>query len=288
MANPILAFPNRADAATITGGGWRAELPLANLQDRRLSHVARSSSASVNDTKFDVDLGAPRGIRIFALIGINITDVATYRLRGSRNAGFTDVVFDSGAAGTNVWPVVYSSDSLDWEDDNWWTGRYAAEEIAGYTWTLLHVLPVTTVARYWRLEVFDPTNAAGYVQAGRLFLAGQWQPDRGMAFGAQLALEDRTQIEQAEGGAEYFDVRPISRIFRFRLQALRRDDAHSRAFEIMRQAGTHRDVFLVIDPDDTTQRIRRSFLGRLRELSPLEYELPQHDSLGFEVKEVIG
>lgn len=63
-----------------------------------------------------------------------------------------------------------------WGDDGWWGGLPSAEDIAGYPSMLLCVLPTGVRARYLRLELLDEGNPAGYVEAARLWVSGQWQP----------------------------------------------------------------------------------------------------------------
>ena len=64
MANIRIGWVNRSDAATLSGGDWEPTLPLANMQTRFGTEVARSTSADDGDTIIDVDFGSsPRGIR---------------------------------------------------------------------------------------------------------------------------------------------------------------------------------------------------------------------------------
>jgi hypothetical protein len=117
----MIGYPNRIDAAALSSGSWAATLPLANLQNRVLGKVARSTDATVTSTKFDIDLSAPKNIRVLALVNHNLSLLATVRIRGATDAAFASTVYDSGYVA--VWPVVYFSTSIDWEDDNWWSGQ---------------------------------------------------------------------------------------------------------------------------------------------------------------------
>jgi len=125
MANCILAFPNIADAtkATLSGGSWVATLPLSNLQDEVLGTVARSTNTALVNTQFDVTYDKSRLVSVFGLIGHNMTADALYRLRGAEDAGFTSVLVDTGW--TEVWPAVYTTATLDWEDPAFWSGKPA-------------------------------------------------------------------------------------------------------------------------------------------------------------------
>lgn len=285
MANAIIAYGNRIDSATLSGGSWLASLPVTNLQDRRIGKVARSTSQAAVNTQFDIDFGQARLLRVFALVGHNIQTAGQYRFRFSNDDTFATTVADSDW--TDVWPIVYPAESLPWESASFWTGRYSDEEIAGYNATTAWIADAAFSARYARIEISDETNTDGFVEIGRVFAGGGWQPTRNMTVGASLGFLDRTVIQEAQSGAEYFDDRRNPRVARFNLAAMTEDEATATAFEIMRQQGTSGEVLFVWDPNDTTHAIRRQFLGRFRTLNPIEYAGPDRYRAPFEVKELL-
>lgn len=69
MQNIILAFPNRADVASFSGGSWRAGKLPANLTDRDLSLVARSSDVTPASSQFVAVMDQGRQVRVIALLG---------------------------------------------------------------------------------------------------------------------------------------------------------------------------------------------------------------------------
>lgn len=290
MTNILVLHPNRADAATLSGGSWEANLPLTNAQSRVIKRVARSTDTDLTSTKFDVALDRARNMRVLVLIGHNLSpDTAKWRIQAANDSGFTDVVYDGGSeTGPNpdVWPALYPTLTLDWEDENWWSGKPTAEDIAGFTWSAIHILPSLVFARYWRVEIFDELNADGYVEFGRLFMAGQWQPTRNYSYGAQLGFETDTAIEVSLAGTEFFDEREPYRVFSFSIDNLGRDEAMARALELTRRAGISGEVFVVPDPDDLTNMVRRAFLGRLRRLNALDERFHDLHGMGFELKEL--
>ncbi len=287
MANCMIGFPNRIDAATLSGGSWSAGLPLANLQSRVIGKVARTADAALPSTNFDIDLLSSKSIRLFGLVNHNFSLAATYRLRGANISDFSTTVYDSGATFLNVWPVVYPYTSLEWEDDNWWSGQYTAEQITGYMAALIVILPSGTLARYWRLEINDTTNASGYVQIGRPFIGPAWQPTVNMSYGAALGWETKTEIQEALGGAEYFQARTPFRVQRFGLDWMTQDEAFANAFEIQRRAGIDQELLWIHDPDDTVHALRRRFLCRMRALSAIEFPYLDVNKSAFELKELL-
>lgn len=285
MANAIIAYGNQIDTATLSGGSWLSTLPLANLQDRRLGKLARTTDDATASTKFDLDFGGPRLLRVVGLIGHNFSPDALYRIRLSTVADFATTVADSGW--TAVWPVAYPFGTLPWGSPSWWTGSYSAEDVASYDASTVYVAATTVSARYMRVEIDDTTNAAGYVEFGRLFAGDGWQPIRNMVYGAGVGWESRTTVQEALSGAESFDVRRSVRIARFGLEAMTESEAMAAAYEIQRSMGISGEVLFVWDADDTANAPRRRFLGRFRTLSAIENPGPDRWRAPFEIKELL-
>ena len=285
MANCMIGYPNRIDSAALSGGSWAASLPRANLQSRILGKVARSADATTASTKFDADLGVTKNIRAVAIVNHNCSIDAKWRVRGASDSGFTSVLFDSGW--TDVWPAVYPSANLEWEEPNWWSGKYTDEQKTGYTWMAKILASANIVARYWRIEIEDPANAAGYIQIGRAFIGSVWQPSYNMSYGHRMGWETKTAVQEAISGAEYFQHRSPYRIKNLALDNLSTDEGLANAFEIQRRAGIDAEVLWIEDPDDTVHALRRSYLGRLRELSPIVAPHYNASTVAVQIKELL-
>ncbi|MFZ5669137.1 MAG: hypothetical protein ACOY4K_06560 [Pseudomonadota bacterium] len=285
MANTILAYGNQIDGATLSGGSWLASMPLTNLQDRRIGKIARSASPAAVHTKFDIDFSGTRLHRVIGLVGHNLTTAARYRLTLSSAADFSTIVHDSGWL--DVWPTVYPSGTLPWGSPSWWTGKYSAEEIAAYTATIIYILETSTNARYIRVELDDEENPAGYVQLGRVFAGDGYQPVRNITYGASMTWVDPTEVQESLDGAESFNERRPYRVAKFGLDAMTEAEAMADAFELIRSMGISKEVIFIWDPDDTVHALRRQFLGRFRQLNPIENAGPNRWKAPFEVKELL-
>ncbi len=285
MGNIMLGFPNRTDASTLSNGSWAPTLPLTNLQNRLIGVVARTTDATLASTKLDINLGAPKNIQLLNLSNHNLSAQATYRVTASSGAAFAALTYDSGWL--PVWPVVYPYGALEWEDDNWWSGQYTVEQMSGYTTALTHILPTNKLAQYWRIELNDTANAAGYVQAGRLFIGPGWQPKYNMSYGNSLGWETKTVVDEALSGAEYFDRRVPYRVARPSIDWMSQDEAFSQAFELARRAGMDQEIMYVHDPTDTIHALRRRFLCRMRVLNPIENPYFNINKQVFEFKELL-
>lgn len=291
MANLLLGFPNRVDQATLSGGSWAAGLPLANLQTRLLSRVARSNNLATASTTIVIDFGQPQRLRILALIAHNISLQGKVRFEASTVADFSSHAYDLT---TDVWggllTATWDLNALEWENNNFWLGTYSSEDIEGFTSISTHIMDASVAARYWRITIMDPLNTDGFVQLGRLFLGPAIQPRLNYSWGASLGYETLTEIKTAIGGAEFFDVREPTRVFRFSLEFMQDEEAFGKMLELTRRAGVHGEIFVVPDPADVFQGLRRNFMGRNRQISALEQSTWANGgsahSMAFEIKEI--
>lgn len=285
MANALIGFPNRIDSAVLSGGTWVTTLPRTNMQNRTLGQVARSTLANLASTQFDMDVVTTKATKILALVNHNFSLTAKVRIRGSDVSSFDTNVYDSGFL--PVWPVVYASTEVDWEEDSFWAGQYTEDERAGYTAAYIHVMRTTVRARYWRVEIDDTSNAVGYVQIGRVFIGAAWQPTINMSYGAPIGWETKTTVQESLGGSEYFQRRTPYRVQNVEFDHLTINEALGNAFDIQRRAGLDGEVLWVFDPDDTVHALRRRFLGRMQSLSPVQYPYPRVNSTAFSIKEIL-
>ena len=285
MANCILAFPNISDTtkATLSGGSWVSTLPLTNLQDEVLGTVARSTNVTLGATQFDVTFDKSRLVSVFALVAHNMTTEALYRLRGAEDAAFTSVLVDTGWTG--VWPAIYSTSSVDWEDPAFWSGKPSSDQLAAYNPALIRSLSQKTACRYWRIEINDTTNPAGYVQFGKLFMAAQWRPTTNMSYGATLGIVDRSNVEETIGGTSYADRRSVKRVAKITLGNMSQTEAMGRAFDIKRLAGNTGEVLFIWDDADSLNLQRMSFLGRLTDTNPVTIPFYNTWETVFEIEE---
>lgn len=286
MANVFLAWQNRTDEGTLSGGSWQASLPLANLQNRQVQKVARSSNALAASTQFVLDLGQARSIGVLALVVHNISVTGSVRITASDSPAFSTLYYDSGAV--PVWPSgMVPQALLEWEDDNFWLGTLSQNARAGFQSPYIHILPSAVNMRYWKVEVIDTANPDGFVQIGRLFLAQGWRPGINYAFGAELGYQDPTLVETSLSGAEFFDVRSRYRAFGFELQFMTGAESYGYALELQRLAGISGEVLLVPDSDDAANMPRRAFVGRLQQLSTIPQVQPDAFRASFQIKELL-
>ncbi len=283
---PILSDGSSTVSATLSGGSWLAGLPLTNLQDARLARVARSSNATTLATQFDVDLGAARDIRVFAIPKHTLSRTARFRLRASDVAGvFTAPLYDSGWL--DVLPVVYPTGSLPWGRPGAWDGKPSIEEAAYWSIGLYHVTPSPVLARYWRVELDDTTNTAGYVDLARLVLSPGYVPTINMSYGARIGYSSASVRAETDGGAYIVSDKPRRREQAFTIEHLPENEALVHLFDMQRRAGISAQLVFFWDEADDAHRARRAMLCQFKELSPIECALAASGTIPFSLIEVL-
>ena len=280
MQNIILSYPNRADAATITGGSWSGALPVTNLANREVWKVARSTDTLPASTKFNVDIGDQKPLRCFALANHNMSASATWRVTlGSTTGG--DDIYDSGWI--SIWRMAFN-DIVEWESITWWTG-VAGDEYLRSPYAAMHAAPDIYTARYLTIEVNDAANVDGYVQIGRLFAGGALQPTYNPLYGLQDGMTDLSTTDAAESGARWSTERRRIRNTSFVLGWVTPTEA-SYMQEMQRSLGTIGEVLYIPYPADMGESQRWGYIGRMSELSPIEYPRYRTRSLPIKLEEI--
>lgn len=278
----LIGYSNQIDSATLTGGSWTTGLPLNSLKTRILGQLARTTTSANASSTFNIDFATPKNIQVVSLVNHNISLDGQIRIRGS-NDNWATTSYDSGVV--DVWPAVYTFGTLEWEEDAWWSGKYTADEITGYTTNIVHIVPVLAILRYWQIDILDSTNIAGYLQLGRVFMGQTWTPTRDVEVGLSLGWETSTTVQKALSGTKYFQHRTPYRVTKFSLSTIDLDEALIKAFEIDRRMGIDGEVIWVQSTTDTVHALRRRFLGTIREMSAIEFPYSQYGSKSYTIEE---
>jgi hypothetical protein len=293
VALPILAYPNFVDAdlytVQVSGGLWDPAYPLNNLFNRLLVRVARSYNLAASSTRFWVDLGTTRDVRSVSIPYLTASMGCQWRVRGFQVQD-EDTTPEADSGLQDLYPIVYEEGSLYWGHPSLWTGKMTEEQARIFPMPVVYTTDEPALARYWLFEFFDQNSTIGYIEVPLVFIAPGWQSTRGIAFGLQQVFEPLTVVQQSWGGAEFFDVQEVGgrRVVRFSLNYLPKAEAETWAADMQRQLGINDYLFFVRDPDDVVSRHRNCFLGRMRQLSPLEQVAAGYNSIGYEISEVVA
>ena len=282
MEKVRFGYRNRIDKSILTGGSWQA--PLTNIQTLRLAQRARSLNATNSSTIINIEFDKEQLIEVFSLNAHNISVYGRVRIFAGSSLGATDL-YDSGEI--EVWPPLFSTLSLHWRDYHFWSGKIDEEMRKEYQHNFIHILKDSVKTKYFRIEIFDQNNADGYVEIGRIFAGRVFEPQFNVIYGAQLAWEDSSKIDQSLIGVEYASVTPMVRVANVNYDYSFRREALDGLYEIQRQSGTTQEVLFIGNSDDLGQMVRLGFLGRFRRIEPLKWHFMDLHSTGFEIKEIL-
>jgi hypothetical protein len=285
MTNAILGWPSVTEKFSLSGGAWQASYPRSNLQLLPLSKVARSADLAVASTVIIATSTTTRRVGLVGLARHNFTLDATIRIGLFADAAMTNLIYDSGAG--PVWQDVYPYELLEWEDDNYWTGQYSAEELEGTTWLWLWWVGRDYMAAAIRIDIADAGNPDGYVQAGFLEIAAQYQTSFNFQFGAQYGYRFRTVLTEALGGAKYADDRAKPRQFKGTFHASH-NEALAKHLEMHRQRDICEPVLWVPEPDDKLNWVRTAMLAQFIDPGMFSYFNFDLDEVPISLEEIIG
>lgn len=254
MGNPVIATPALSDAATLTASSAPATLPVSNLQGEQPGVVWRALDPAASWV--EVDLGAASAINLVALLHHNLGSAATWRIRAAATQGDLTAAPGYDSTAITAWPTAGLE---DWGTVN----------------SVLWLAAAPQSFRWWRIDLADAANPAGFLEAGRLYIADAWQPSRNLEYGWSTAWQDPSEFALALGGQEYAVERRRRRLIQFTIpivaesQAAAEAEAYGKAFELQRLRGLSGDVLAIRDPDNAAQLQRQTIYGRMAELRPI-------------------
>jgi len=285
VANVLLAFPDKAALGTVSGGSFYSTLPVSNILTSVITQVARTTDLTPTSTQFVLDAGRVQGASVIGLLNHNMSLPARVRVTASLTADFGTASYDSGWCA--VWSGLFATSDLEWEDDSWWAGTIDADAIGSMRPAFVLPTGSDVFGRYWKVEIDDATNSAGYVQIGRLFLAKSWTPARNPAYGWGIQWVSDSAVETSLGGTKYFSPRSSARKSRISLGWMTKAEAYSKALEIQRQLGDFGELLVVADQDDASTLQQRSFLARISGSDEVRHIRANVYSVEFELSEVV-
>lgn len=281
--NMIISSTNYVDSATsITADDEVATLPVENLQDRQIVRVWRNTQTTA---QIDVDFGQGRIVNFAALIKHNISQTGTIRWRFSSVSDFSTTQYDSGVV--DAWPIVEEFGTLPWGVFSW--GGYLNPTVAAnYTISTFDVLDQIIQARYLRIDISDPDNASGYLQAGRLLCGPAYEPSINYANGVEFEFIDESRITKSRGGQTFVDEVERFRRMRFELINMPETEIFGNIFnQIDRLRGVAQDILVIPQPDAPETWITQNIYGRIAQTGPIVNSALDYYSRLIEVEELI-
>ena len=275
MARMVVLSPYDSDLATIAAGTAVATLPAANVQSQQPKKVWRSSSTA---DYLEVTFASPVAANMLAINGHNFTAAGVFRVRGAATIADTTAspLVDTGW--TSVWPVTGKPSDAYWP-------RF----LSALLWSNDALYPC------WRVDFADPAVSQTYIEVGRLALGRYWQPTTNFDLGGTPLGRDQRDVQTVTDYGEIFTdrrQRSASRRFSLQISAADKREVNDGIGEIQRIAGMHGDVFVLLDPNATTDFHRNSMQGVFT--APQEHQFTQQFttsgeawSVSFPLREVI-
>lgn len=241
MGKCTFAYGNLTDSSTLSGGSWSPAL--SNLQSRELAAYAESAT---NLATIDIDHGTAKAAQVFGLFAHNNVDTSsTITVTRGATSGGSDIYAGSALS---CWP-------------------FTPTDYAGSQFGIIVVAPQSTTARYTRIVV---SMTSGTLRVGRLFVGPMVANARNVVGLANDWMQDFSQVDRTEAGADWATARPRLRHAVLEFAALSAAEA-STLHEIQRTHGTTGEVVYLPDIDDRAHTQQYGFLGLMRALSKLEY-----------------
>jgi hypothetical protein len=264
--------------ATFGGGSWLAGLPASNLAGRILAEVARSTDVTLASTVIDVTLARDEVVQFVGLMGHTCSANALVRITGYSDAGRTTVYPGAGTDWLEMVPAYAPTVQLPPESSNWLSGKPTARNLDRFPRNFFTVLPAPKFCRYWRVELSDVDNPAGYIDVGQVMLAPVAQLSINFLYGSNFGWASDTTFTKSKGGVKFFDTADPFRVAGLQIQYMPQDEAYAVFLEAKRLLGLDREFFVSLMPQDFQYRHLFSFRANFAQLSRMTWQTYQRQS----------
>lgn len=247
MPNLRVIYDNAADRATLSASSTAGTLAVSNLNVEQKSVVWRASTTSATLT---ASWATPEVITGVALPFCNLTSQATLRVRGYVNAGDAAPLFDSGAL-----PAAPGMPLGVW---GWGAAPLGANAYTygggtlGRSW-----IEFGGPVRQLVVDLSDPLNPAGYVEASRLVCGAHWQPLAGADYGASAQPVDYSKNFRNDAGDLMSDPGARSDKLSVPMSKLAPAD-RATLWSLLRGNGIIRPVFISLFPNDPNPALEQA------------------------------
>lgn len=259
-----LFFPNHCSerAAVTESAGWNSAYPASNMLD---TLYARKAVAVSNTVSFTVKLPTVLRCDVAALASHNLSELATWRVRGYRGA---ELLYDSGVV--RVWGELYSSLELEWEVDNFWFGTLNKDDREFFTPLAYLIFPTSYTLDSLKIDVMDSSPSTD-ISIGRVFCAPLWQPRINADYGQAHGLKSSTDSIVAEdiNRTIHFDRRTPRRTMTMDLNTLDEDEGKVTLLGMQRRLDIDGEVMYMPSPVFSPTNYRLTMISRLASLNPL-------------------
>lgn len=283
-----MCWPNHCtlNLATVSGGSYSVARPLSNILKPVFAKKARTTNTNLASTQASIDLGSVgKPVHVVAIASHNLSSQALIRVSVYADQAKTTLLHQSGWE--PAYPAVYETTDLEWEYDNFWFGTLTDSELSSFTPLYIYFLPEVAIAMAVVIEFDDQTNADTYVEFGRVMLADAWQPEINIQYGIAFGYENPTEVEYADDGTAYFDVKPPKRTLTFTFGRLTEDEAFNKVYLMKRNQGISKEILVAYNTGTMPGYFQRRFIGRQSEVTPLTHPFIENYSSTLNIIEIL-
>lgn len=276
MANLRIVYDNAADRAALTASSQTGELGPANLQLDDKYYVHRSLGLALTIT---ATWPSPEIAGCVALPFCNLTPTATIRVRGYVEPGDAVPDFDTGVvpaceyARLGMWD--WGALPLGVNAFSYGGGTYAR------CW-----LPMVSIKKLV-IDLADPDNPAGYIEAARLVVGPYWSPEHNASYGAGVTSFDTSTQNRTGAGSQTVERGAMYRKLSLALEHMTSLD-RAELWRIVRGNGLTLPVLVSLYPDSDDGELEQAHqvYGRLASNSAITTPYYQAYATNIEIEEL--
>lgn len=248
MSNLRIVYDNAADRATLTASSQAsASLAVANLKTDTKARVWRSvgttAQLSVTWSNFETVAG------VF-LPFCNLTALATIRVRGYAEVADAVPLFDTGATPACPGQVM---GLWDWGSKALGSNAFA---YGGGTYGRIWI-PVPGAVKKILIDLADPDNPLGYIEASRLVCGGYWSPQYNASVGASITPVESSSHFRNSAGDLLTEAGTKHRAQTFDLSMMNATD-RAMIWDIVRGNGMPKAMLFSLYPDHADSALEQS------------------------------
>ena len=276
MNNLRIIHDNVGDRAALSASSQAGTLGPANLQREDKSSVLRSVGTQLSIT---AAWPTPEIIGGVALPFCNLTPTAAIRVRGYVEPGDAVSDFDTGTvpaceyARLGMWN--WGALPLGVNAFSYGGGTY------GRSWFQMRSVKKLVI------DLVDPDNPAGYIEAARLVAGAWWSPEQNASYGAGVTPGDTSSQYRNGAGEQKVERGALYRKLSISLDHMTPLD-RAELWRIVRGNGLSRPLFVSLFPDSDDVELEQTHqvYGRLANLAAIVTPSFQAYTTTIEVEEL--
>ncbi|MCG8670216.1 MAG: hypothetical protein MI867_12435 [Pseudomonadales bacterium] len=202
---------------------------------------------------------------------------------------FTTTVVDTGSL--DVWEVIYEQYTLYYGHPSLADGKIEPHNLPNRRSPIVYINStdgVVDIARYWRLDIADTSNADGYIELSRAFFCPGYEATKAIKYNMSIGRFSNSTLSKSKGGANIPNDQRGGKKFVIGIDNIPESEGMGIIYDMVEDADVTKQIFFVMNKKDTVHKHRRMFTARLKKLDPLTIPFFEKMDAVFEVEEVVA